>query len=186
MIKMYILDLILKSLWFFLPAYMANNAPVFAKIILGDKFDQRIDFSRTYKGKPLFGKTKTFRGFISGILVAIIIVYIQRLLFIYDPIKSVSIIDYSNINIFIFGFLQGFGALAGDLIKSFIKRRMHFKSGESWKPWDQIDFILGGLLFSFIIYFPPIDIIVSTFIVIPILKVIIDHVGFYLGLSKKW
>jgi len=38
----------------------------------------------------------------------------------------------------------------GDIIESFFKRRIGKKRGESWVPFDQLDFILGVLLFSFL------------------------------------
>jgi CDP-2,3-bis-(O-geranylgeranyl)-sn-glycerol synthase len=44
-----------------------------------------------------------------------------------------------------------FGALLGDIIESFFKRRVGRKRGEDWIPFDQIDFILGVLFFSFLI-----------------------------------
>jgi len=43
-----------------------------------------------------------------------------------------------------------FGALIGDIIKSFFKRRIGKKRGQDWIPFDQIDFILGVLFFSFL------------------------------------
>ena len=44
-----------------------------------------------------------------------------------------------------------FGALFGDIIESFFKRRMGRNRGEDWIPFDQLDFILGVLFFSFLI-----------------------------------
>ena len=43
-----------------------------------------------------------------------------------------------------------FGALMGDIIESFFKRRIGKKRGEDWIPFDQLDFILGVLFFSFL------------------------------------
>jgi CDP-2,3-bis-(O-geranylgeranyl)-sn-glycerol synthase len=40
------------------------------------------------------------------------------------------------------------GALTGDLIESFIKRRVNRSPGNPLPVADQIDFILGALLFS--------------------------------------
>ena len=42
------------------------------------------------------------------------------------------------------------GALLGDIIESFFKRRIGKSRGENWIPFDQIDFILGVLFFTFI------------------------------------
>ena len=46
-----------------------------------------------------------------------------------------------------------FGALFGDIIESFFKRRIGKNRGENWIPFDQLDFIVGVLIFSFIMAF---------------------------------
>ena len=43
---------------------------------------------------------------------------------------------------------MGFGALTGDAIKSFFKRRVNIPPGVSWFPFDQIDYIIGGIALS--------------------------------------
>jgi len=43
-----------------------------------------------------------------------------------------------------------FGALMGDIIASFFKRRIGKDRGQDWIPVDQLDFILGVLFFSFL------------------------------------
>ena len=55
-------------------------------------------------------------------------------------------IDYANINIWLVGPLFAIGALGGDAIKSFIKRRVGIAAGQSWFPWDQIDYVIGASL----------------------------------------
>jgi CDP-2,3-bis-(O-geranylgeranyl)-sn-glycerol synthase len=46
------------------------------------------------------------------------------------------------------GFVLSLGALTGDLLESFIKRRLNRSPGSSLPVADQIDFILGAFLFS--------------------------------------
>ncbi|MBR9703121.1 CDP-archaeol synthase, partial [Candidatus Woesearchaeota archaeon] len=53
-----------------------------------------------------------------------------------------------------FGFLAGFGALLGDLVESFIKRQLGFKSGELFFPWDKIDFVIGAFALTWWIWWP--------------------------------
>jgi CDP-2,3-bis-(O-geranylgeranyl)-sn-glycerol synthase len=48
----------------------------------------------------------------------------------------------------LFGFLLSLGALFGDLFGAFLKRRMGFAPGELLPVVDQIDFIIGAILFS--------------------------------------
>ena len=43
-----------------------------------------------------------------------------------------------------------FGALLGDVIESFFKRRVGKDRGQDWIPFDQLDFLVGALIFSFL------------------------------------
>jgi CDP-2,3-bis-(O-geranylgeranyl)-sn-glycerol synthase len=42
---------------------------------------------------------------------------------------------------------MGFGALFADAVESFFKRRAGIGPGKTWVPFDQIDYIIGGLVF---------------------------------------
>lgn len=169
----------LKCFYFILPAYFANMAPVIVKDCC-NKLAVPIDF-----GKNIFGNNKTFRGFIFGILFAIVIVYLQFLLYRFNFFKNLSFFDYSNW--FILGFLFGFGALFGDLIKSFIKRRLYIKPGERFVPWDQLDFVFGALIFvSFVV-----DLTFKMLLMIIVISfvghILVNHSAYYLGIRKeKW
>jgi CDP-2,3-bis-(O-geranylgeranyl)-sn-glycerol synthase len=37
------------------------------------------------------------------------------------------------------------GTLGGDALKSFFKRQLDIPPGESWIPFDQVDYVLGGI-----------------------------------------
>jgi CDP-2,3-bis-(O-geranylgeranyl)-sn-glycerol synthase len=179
-----ILSLILKSVWYIFPAYMANNSPVFAKKIFGKRFSQPVDFDKKFMGNPLFGRNKTYRGIISGTVIGVLIVYVQSYFYSFDAIKNISLIDYTKVNLLLLGFLMGFGALFGDLVKSFIKRRLNISPGKSWIPFDQTDFLIGSLLFSSLLYIPEQTVIITILIVIPVVKLIIDQIGFYLKINE--
>ena len=125
--------LLLEVLWFFLPAGLANMAPVlFSKVPL-----LNVSVSSKY-----FGKNKTWRGFIFWIIGALIAVSIQRLIG-----WDLSFFSYTTSNFLIVGLLLGLGSFFGDLIESFAKRRLKIKPGKDLFFWDQIDFIIGGLVF---------------------------------------
>lgn len=136
-----------------IPAYLANMTPPLVKNNF--KFlAVPIDSGKTWKGKPLLGKNKTWRGLIAGTFVSTLAFLLQRHLYTsFEIFKSASMIDYSNAAIWI-GVMLGFGALAGDAVESFFKRRAGVKSGKPWIPFDQIDFTIGALLFTSVFYFP--------------------------------
>jgi len=168
-----------------MPAYFANMAPVIAKDWF-KKLAVPVDFNVKIKNKPLFGKNKTFRGFFFGILFAIVIALIQRILYYgFESFRIISFLDYTNW--LIFGFLMGFGAITGDLIESFFKRRLNIKPGARFVPWDQLDFIIGALVFVSIVFKLTISIIIAVLLMSFVLHIIVNHIGFYLRLRKtKW
>lgn len=145
---------ILFALWFFLPAGLANAAPVFAnKIPKSDWLAIPLDFGKHFRGRRIFGEHKTLRGLLAGIFLAEVVVLLQRFLYIHNGwFHSISLgINYQAINVWLLGFLFGLGALGFDAIKSFFKRQVGVKPGGTWFPFDQSDYIIGGLLLSSIV-----------------------------------
>ena len=165
--------LVFKLLYFMLPAYLANTSPVLTK---------RLFKKKGFPINPrLFGAHKTYRGFIIGIIVAWIVVFIQKW-FGFN-----TIVDYSSVNLWLLGFLIAFGALFGDLVESYFKRKIGIPAGEPWYVIDQLDYPLGVMLFtSFIIAYTFIDftiILIGAFLI----TVIANHIGYWLGIIKsKW
>jgi CDP-2,3-bis-(O-geranylgeranyl)-sn-glycerol synthase len=126
---------------FFLPAGIANMAPVFASLVPGLRnWNMPLDGGATWRGKRVLGENKTVRGFVAGILCAAVTAAI---------ISLISHGIYSGANPILLGILLGLGALIGDSVKSFFKRRLGISPGKSWFPLDQIDYILGAIAFTF-------------------------------------
>ncbi len=173
------------SLWYFLPAGLANSAPTIAKKIPFFKnFSYPLDFNKSIGKVRVFGDHKTLRGLLSGIAVAILVVLLQVFLYRTSSFfRSVSLINYDFINPFILGFLFGFGALMGDAFKSFFKRRFSISSGESWFFFDQIDYIIGGLIA--VSFYAPIGFIyyITIFLVWFFLHIGGSLLGFFLRLK---
>jgi hypothetical protein len=88
-------NFVITCIWFILPAYIGNMAPVFAKRLLNDRFSTPIDFDRNFRNTPIAGKNKTYRGLLAAIILASIVVLIQKYSYGNPYIKSISLIDYS-------------------------------------------------------------------------------------------
>jgi len=175
------LDILIKSFWTLLPAAFSNMAPVLFKWI--PMFNYPVDFNYKFNNQPIFGKHKTYRGFLFGILTAIFIVYLQKKF--YTQTQSLTVIDYSQINIFLLGFLMGFGALLGDLIESFFKRQVGISSGKPWFPYDQIDWVLGSLfLTSYYIYHSK-EVVLVSILLFGFLHPLVNLLGYYLGIKSN-
>ena len=175
--------LLLSSFYFMLPAYFANMAPVIVKKINIFKFP--VDFGKKKSNKRIFGENKTFRGLIFGIIFAIIISFFQFLLYKNNFLLEISFIDYSNW--LLFGFLMGFGALIGDLTKSFFKRRLNYKPGQSFVPFDQVDFVIGALIFIYPLIKLSIELMIIIILLSFALDIIVNHLSYYLKIrNEKW
>lgn len=174
---------ILGIIWFIALLGMANMAPVFfGKIPV---FNRPVDSGKNWQGKRIFGDHKTWRGIIAAVFVGFLFFILQRYLFAHlDFFKTISIVNYQDLPWF-FGALVGGGAIIGDLLKSFFKRRANIKSGQSWVPFDQIDYLFGGLLAGLPFYAPgPIE-FASIIIIGFILHLFFKFLGFLLKISDK-
>lgn len=133
---------ILQLAYLFLPAAIANMAPVFARRANILRFlDKPMDGGMRWRGKQLLGPHKTWRGLVSGIITAVAVTGIQALL----DIKSLNVVEYNAVWLPL-GVALGAGALLGDALKSLFKRRVGVPSGSAWSPYDQIDFTIGASL----------------------------------------
>ena len=178
-----LLLLVLTSIYFMLPAYAANMAPVFIKKII--THDYPLDFGQSFHGQRIFGQHKTFEGFIAGILGGIVMAYVQHLLSPVSFFSALSVLPYSSW--LIMGSLFGFGSMMGDLLKSFFKRRIGISAGKRWLFFDQLDFVLGSFLCILPFFAVPGTIMLMSIILSFFWDIIVDHVGYWIGMRKeKW
>ncbi len=160
-----ILDVV-HALLFIFPAYCANAAPV----IFGGGFP--IDGGKTFlDGKPIFGSHKTFRGFLSGLVVGTLVGFVQGNLFQHNVLL---------------GFTLSMGALAGDLLGSFFKRRLGLPPGATLPIADQLDFILGAFLFSLPFSPPSLVIALIILIITPPIHLLTNFLAYLLGMKKRF
>lgn len=179
------INIILQSLYFILPAYLANMAPVIFKWVPILNFS--VDCGASWHGERLFGEHKTYRGFVFGALTGILGVFLQHKYFInFKNIELMPYGDFSNQKIMLIGICFGAGALLGDLIKSFFKRRLKIKDGHSWFPFDQLDFVIGALIALSPFYFPPLPHLIVILLITPILHFLTNIFAYLIGLKKVW
>jgi CDP-2,3-bis-(O-geranylgeranyl)-sn-glycerol synthase len=178
--------MIFETLYFALPGLVANMAPILVK----NHFKPLafpIDRGLRLKGKPILGTHKTFRGFVFGILAAILVALCQRMLYVNGLLRSWSYVDYGETSFIYIGVALGLGALVGDSVKSFFKRRFGVKEGDRFFPWDQIDYTLGISAFAFLI--KPLTLLMLFELLVAglLLHIITTRIGYFTGLRKeKW
>jgi CDP-2,3-bis-(O-geranylgeranyl)-sn-glycerol synthase len=175
------------ALWIFFPAGIANATPVIAsKMAFLNKLDKPMDFGKSFQGQRIFGDHKTFRGLITGIIMAIVTILLQQNLYQNSSwLRDNLVLNYNDINPLVFGTLAALGALLGDAVKSFFKRRSNIKPGEAWFPFDQTDYIIGGLIFLLPYLASYQYLFIHIFIVYFLLHIASTIVGFLLKLKDK-
>lgn len=175
------------SLWFFAPAGFANLAAFASgKIPSLKKYTYPVDCYITFGGKRLLGDHKTVRGFLAAVIVGILSCSLEVFIYSnYFSIREIIPVDYYTINPVILGALLGFGALAGDSIKSFFKRRVNIEPGTSWFPFDQIDYIVGGVLFSLLYIKLSFGKYIVLFIIWFLLHLLMTFFGYFFKLRHK-
>ncbi len=177
---------ILSALYLFLPAYIANMMPVFAARLGILRFlDISIDAGFSLGGKALFGRNKTVRGFVLGVTGGLVVGVFQ--FFFAEEMRLLSLLSYDNLAFSLaLAFLLSFGALVGDSVKSFLKRRIGKKPGSQWLFADQIDYVLGGLLFMLPVYRPSLFTLSTILIFSPIATAVANVIGYWINVKKVW
>jgi len=176
------------TIWFFLPAGIANMMPIFvAHIAALQRFDAPIDFSKSFRGKRVFGAHKTWRGLVAGIIFGTIVLWLQQLavqhsMWLHD---WTSRVNYAHLPILLLGPLFAIGALGGDAIESFFKRQRGIAPGHGWFPFDQTDYIIGAAIASM----PFAELSIFQYVILIVLWLIIhvvaSAIGYFLGLKDQ-
>lgn len=99
---------------------IANGAPVIARHLLGDRLSFPLDgYARFIDGRPLLGASKTVRGLVLSVVATDIVALLLGM-----SLRT--------------GILVGVGAMAGDLLSSFTKRRLALEPSSRATGLDQI------------------------------------------------
>ena len=160
--------LIIEALKFIFPAYCANGAPVLAG------GGPPLDFGKNFfDGKRIFGKNKTFRGFFFGWLIGFLVGIVEGLVFGFATYSVLFIV------------LTPLGALVGDLTGAFIKRRLNIAPGGLLPVIDQIDFVVGALLFSLPLSMISWELAVAVIVITPPIHLFTNFLAYKLKLKNN-
>jgi CDP-2,3-bis-(O-geranylgeranyl)-sn-glycerol synthase len=162
---MSILTIAVEALKFIFPAYCANGAPVLAgggtAMDFGKKF---------FDGEPIFGKNKTYRGFFFGLAIGVMVGLTEYFLFGYPLLFTV---------------LSPLGALLGDLVGAFIKRRLKIAPGGLLPVIDQIDFVIGAIVFSLPLSIITWQVAVAALLITPPIHLFTNFLAYKIKLKKN-
>ncbi len=159
------LEIVVSAMLFALPAYIANMTPLILSRIIRKR--RPLDMGRNWvDGKRIFGDNKSVEGFVAGTFAGLIVG-----LFLGCPFR---------------GLLMGLGAMTGDALGSFIKRRLDIAQGEHAPLLDQYLFIFVALLFSYLAgCVTTSDRLVVILIATPVLHVSSNYIAYLLKIRQK-
>ncbi|MFC7224551.1 CDP-2,3-bis-(O-geranylgeranyl)-sn-glycerol synthase [Halalkalicoccus sp. GCM10025322] len=176
------LELLAIAVWVMLPAYVPNNAAVLAG------GGRPIDGGRTLGDRRILGDGKTWRGTILGTLVGVALAYLLNLL-------RPTVVSFLGISFPVFPLAVmialPLGAMLGDIVASFLKRRMGRKRGAALPGLDQLDFAVVALALSaavapgwFLSVFT-VGLLIVILVVTPILHVVTNVLAYLFGLKHE-
>ena len=172
-----IIALISKAVWLMLPAYIANPTAV----VFGG--GTPVDFGKNWEdGRRILGDGKTFRGLVGGTACGIVVGIMQMNVPSQWSLGSFTLTTIITLS---------FGALLGDMVKSFFKRRSGFERGAKLPLVDQLDFVAGAWILTYL--FDPVWfsdnftfwIIITVLILTPLLHRLTNIIGYYIKLKKE-
>ena len=179
---MAVLETILVAFWAMLPAYVPNNAAVLAG------GGRPIDGGRTWGDRRILGDGKTWRGTAVGTAVgAALALVLNAVAGDVGSALDVSLPTFPPAVVI----ALPFGAMLGDILASFLKRRTGRQRGAAFPGVDQLDFVVVSLALAFLaapgwfletFTLPVLAVIV---IITPILHVSTNVIAFKLGLKNE-
>ncbi|WP_254531471.1 CDP-2,3-bis-(O-geranylgeranyl)-sn-glycerol synthase [Natrinema gelatinilyticum] len=179
---MAVLEIVVIAFWAMLPAYVPNNAAVLAG------GGRPIDGGRTWGDRRVLGDGKTWRGTAVGILAGVALAAILTVLAPgvgdalgfavpeFTPLAAVG--------------LAG-GAMLGDILASFLKRRTGRQRGAMFPGVDQLDFVVVSLLLTALLAFEwfrtwfTLEVLFVVVVITPILHVTTNMIAYKLGLKNE-
>ncbi len=171
-----ILVIMMQAVWLMIPAYISNPMAV----VLGG--GKPIDFGRNWiDGQRILGDGKTIRGLIGGTLCGIIAGFVQiQVSPAFLPVPPLTAVISLS-----------FGALFGDIVKSFFKRRIGFARGAHLLLVDQLDFVIGAWVLTYIferewfIQNFTVTIMITILVLTPIFHRLTNIFGYHIKLKKE-
>jgi len=167
-----------EAVWLMWPAYGANGLCMLAK------GKRAIDGGRMWRGKQILGPGKTWEGLVLGVLVATLVATFQMLVAPLLP-WNLSPVPLDIVPMTpLLGFVMGLGAMLGDIGGSFIKRRLGIARGRPAPLLDQLDFIVGMLVFASFIVALKWEWAVILLVMTPVIHLCANFVAYLLKLKN--
>jgi CDP-2,3-bis-(O-geranylgeranyl)-sn-glycerol synthase len=174
----FLLVSLVSAMWIMLPAYVPNSVAAY----FGG--GRPIDGGRMYRdGRRIFGDGKTWKGLVAGILAGVLIGILQIAI---RQAAGITLLPELTVVVII---LLATGALLGDLVKSFFKRRLGKDRGAPWLIADQYDFVAGAFVlllifqYSWVVTTLTLPILFWIIVITPVLHRLVNILGYLTGVK---
>ena len=177
-----LLSVVAVAFWAMLPAYVPNNAAVVAG------GGPPIDGGRTWRGQRVLGDGKTWRGTAAGTVAgAALALALNAVEPTASELLGVALPTFPPAVVV----ALPLGAMVGDIVASFVKRRTGRERGAAYPGLDQLDFVVVALLFTFVVA-PSwaaevftLSVLAAVFVVTPLLHLGSNAVAYAAGLKDE-
>mgnify|MGYP000052909233 CR=1 FL=1 len=168
---------VVKSILYVLPAYVANGSPVVGVRLLGRRTP--IDLgARAWDGRRVLGDGKTIEGLIIGVSLGTLTGLILYLCG--NPGGHRAALE---------PLLLALGAMLGDILGSFVKRRIGLRRGQPAPCLDQLGFLVAALALSSLVYGLPSWMDSSTLLLLLVVTGLLhlgtNYLAYLLGLKRE-
>ena len=146
---------------------IANGAPILIRVLLRDRFNRAVDFGQKMPdGRHVFGSSKTWRGIFAAVISTGLAAPLLG-----HPVEG--------------GLLVALYAVTGDLVSSFIKRRLAMPPSSMAPLLDQVpESLLPAIMLRqhFGLDYVGVILLVLIFIIIELL---LSHILYKWGIRKR-
>jgi CDP-2,3-bis-(O-geranylgeranyl)-sn-glycerol synthase len=165
---------IINAFLFILPAYIANST---AMLFGGGK---PVDFGKHHSdGRRVFGDGKTWIGLTAGIFFGSLAGYLEGVFLQQTPWAIGGVALYGML-----GITLAAGAVFGDLVAAYGKRRAGLERGQPAFLIDQLDFVCGAMLLSLPLRIPGAETLVFILIATPSIHFALNWVSHRLHVKQ--
>lgn len=146
---------------------IANGAPILIRVLLNDDFNLAIDFAQKLAdNRRIFGSSKTWRGIIASLVATTVVAWLIG----YPPQTGVLVAAY---------------AVLGDLLSSFIKRRLSMAPSSMAPLLDQVPESLLPAYMLMAVFDLDISAVILLVLTFVIIELLLSHILYKWGLRKR-
>lgn len=150
-----------------------------------------IDGGRRWRGRRVFGDSKTWRGVVVAVVGCVAAVGVQA--WIADDVGALALVDYRALSTVPFAIAMGAGAMLGELPNSFTKRQLGIAPSRTttgplaivFYVWDQVDLLFGAWPLLAIWVPMRLEVVLASFALAVVVHPTVSAIGYLVGARRS-